>query len=207
MPTPTHALICDLETTDSEPHLQHAAILEVGAILCRWEPELPEVARASLVIRPAGTLGDHDVMWAQMPQVVRDMHTANGLWEEATIGPDAWNVTEADTAIARWLVTHAGADAVVALAGSGTSHLDHPFIKAHLPRLASRIGAYWTLDIGPFRRMLGLAGRADLLDLAGDVNAKPHRGLGDAELHLAEARRYLGLLQSIPQITAAQPSA
>lgn len=197
MSTPTHALVVDLETTDNDPYAPHSAILELGAILCRWEPELPEVARASLLIRPPGAQPDHDLMWSRMPQVVRDMHTANGLWREATSSGQAWDLTQADRAITSWVTEHIGTDARVPVTGSGVGHLDHPFIKAKLPQLAQRL-TYWPLDIGNVRRLLALAGRDDLVDLPTDVDAKPHRGLGDAELHLAETRRYLQLLGRIP---------
>lgn len=196
MSTPQYALVLDLETTDSDPYSAHAAILEVGAILCRWEPTLPEVARASLLIRPPGAQPDHDLMWSRMLPVVKDMHVANGLWREATSSDQAWDLTRADTAIAAWVRDQVG-DGLVPVTGSGVGHLDQPFIKAQMPRLAQRL-TYWPLDIGNVRRLLELAGRGDLVDMAGDVDAKPHRALGDAELHLAETRRYLQLLQQIP---------
>jgi oligoribonuclease (3'-5' exoribonuclease) len=200
MGTPTHILWLDLETTGSDPGDANAAILEVGAVITAWEPQLTELARASMVLRPAGSMADHDRLWAAMPQVVRDMHTVNGLWEEATTSPDAWSLLDADTAIAGWVAAHAG-EGQVALAGSGVGHLDLPFIKAYLPRLATRL-LYWPLDIGGTRRMLDLAGRQDLVDLKTDVDAKPHRALADVELHVAEARRYLGLLATIPHAPA-----
>lgn len=199
--TPQHLLWVDLETSGNDPSDALAAILEVGAIVTSWEPELPELARASMILRPPGSLADHDRLWAGMPDVVREMHTRNGLWEASTTDPDAWSLTDADTAISGWVRTHAG-EGLVALAGSGVGHLDMPFIKAYLPRLAGRL-TYWPLDIGGTRRMLDLAGRSDLVDLAGDVHAKPHRALADAELHVAEARRYLRLLAQIPR--AGQP--
>lgn len=196
MPIPTHVLWCDLETTDNDPYAHHAAILEIGAIVTLWDPQLTEVGRASMLIRPAGAQPDHDQMWAKMPTVVRDMHRASGLWEEATASDQAWNLVDADVSFADWLTGLVGTGPVP-VAGSGVGHLDLPFIKAHLPMTAARL-TYWPLDIGNVRRLLELAGRSDLVDLDTDVTAKPHRGLGDVELHVAEARRYLGLLGSIP---------
>ncbi len=192
---PTHLLWLDLETTSSEPTDAHAAVLEVGAILTTWEPDLPVIARASMIVRPPGLSGDHDRTWAQMLPVVRDMHDASGLWLEATTGTDAWNPSDADSAIHDWVVQHTGGEPIP-LAGSGVGHLDLPFVKAFMPRLASRL-TYWPLDIGNVLRMLDLAGRSDLVNLATDVDAKPHRALPDVELHVAEARRYLRLLDAI----------
>jgi len=194
-PQPAEVLVLDLETTDSDPYVDHAAILEIGAILCAWAPDLPEIARASLLVRPNGTDQDHTLMWQAMPPVVQQMHTTNGLWKEATTSDEAWGMGEADTALARWIAQHTTGP--VPLLGSGVGHLDQPFVKAFMPATATRL-KYWPIDIGNIRRGLDLAGRSDLVDIVGDVDAKPHRGLGDAELHLEEARRYLRLLGRIP---------
>ncbi len=192
---PQHLLWMDLESTTSDPTLPHAALLEVGAVITEWAPDLPEVARASMVIRPPGTAADHDRMWAAMPDVVRRMHTVNGLWEQATTDPDAWALHEADDAIAGWIRRHAGAERLP-IAGSGVGHLDLPFLKIFMPRVVHGL-TYWPLDIGSTRRMIELAGRPELLDLARDVEAKPHRGLADVLMHIDEARHYLRLLSSL----------
>lgn len=196
MSNPTHALWVDLESTDSDPYSDHAAILEVGAIITLFDPDLTEVARASMIIRPPGAQPEHDAIWQRMVPVVRQMHTDNGLWLEATTGETAWNIIEADQALRQWVHTHTGGTPVP-LAGSGVAHLDRPFVMAHLPHLSTQL-TYWHLDIGNVRRLLQLAGRDEHVDLATDVAAKPHRGLADVELHVAEARRYLQLLGSIP---------
>lgn len=188
----------DLETTGNEPRGLSASILEIGAVVTRG-PELDVIAEASMLIRPAGGRSEHDRLWAAMPQVVRDMHIASGLWQEATTSRDAWTIFDADAALHRWLRDELQLlnDGPIALAGAGVSHLDLPWIKHHMPRLASAI-LYWPMDISPLRRMLQYAGRDDLVDIARDVDAKPHRALADARLHVAEARRYLDLLRSIP---------
>lgn len=148
-----------------------------------------------MVIRPPGGPEHHHFIRTRMNPFVRDMHDGNGLWREATDGTEAWDLAGADTALRGWIAQHT--DGPVPLAGSGVGHLDLPFVKAFLPGVATRL-TYWPLDIGNIRRGLGLAGRDDLVDLDTDVNAKPHRGLGDVELHVAEGRRYLGLLAGIP---------
>lgn len=198
---PTHCLWIDLEATTTDPTLPYAAILEVGAVITRWEPDLPEVARASMVLRPPGSLGDHDRMWAQMDEIVRKMHTDNGLWEEATVGPDAWALHEADDAIAGWIRQHAG-ETRLPVCGSGVGHFDLPYLKVFMPRVAVGL-TYWPIDIGNLRRMVELAGRPELLDLPRDVDAKPHRGLADVLMHLDEARHYLRLLGSLQPLERA----
>lgn len=193
-------LWCDLETTGDEPRGIGASILEVGIVVTAG-PELNVLAEASMLIRPPGGRGEHDRMWAGMPQVVRDMHEKSGLWHAATNSPDAWTIYDADLAIGRWLrdELHLLDDGPIALAGAGVSHLDLPWIKAHMPRLASSV-LYWPMDISPLRRLLQYAGRDDLIDLARDVDAKPHRALADARLHVAEGRRYIEMLRSVPEV-------
>lgn len=194
-PNPTRVLVLDLETTDSDTRYEHAAILELGAIICEWNLDLTEVGRAEMLIRPNGTDQDHTLMWQAMPPVVQQMHTASGLWKEATTSDTAWGLAEADAAFANWLRERT--DGPVPVVGSGVGHLDLPFIKRFMPATATRL-TYWPIDSGNVRRALELAGRSDLVDLVTDVDAKPHRALGDAELHLAELRRYLQLLSRIP---------
>lgn len=197
-PQPSKVLWIDLETTDTDPYSDHAAILEIGAIITDWSPDLNELARASLLIRPSGAQPEHDLMWARMDPFVQQMHRTSGLWQEATSSDQAWGLIQADDAFAQWITEEVGEERIP-IAGSGVGHLDLPFVKAHMPRTASRL-TYWPLDTGNVRRILDLAGRSDLVDLATDVDAKPHRGLDDIELHVAEARRYLRLLAQIPRL-------
>jgi oligoribonuclease (3'-5' exoribonuclease) len=199
---PTHGLVLDLETTDSDPTAPHAEILEIGAIVVRYTTELEDIARASLLIRPPGLQSDHDLIWSKMPKPVQDMHAASGLWAEATHSDDAWSIHDADRAFAEWLIETTGSTDPVPLIGSGVAHLDRPFVHDYMPQTFSRL-TYWLVDIGNVRRMLELAGRHDHVDLVGDVDAKPHRALGDAEMHLLEARRYLQLLGTLPALEPA----
>lgn len=186
----------DLETTQSDPDHQWGAPLEVGVVLVRNEPELPEVARANLVIRPPGNTQDHELMWQAMVPEVRAMHDANGLWREATHSDEAWRVDEADASLGQWLGDRTGGQPVV-FAGSGVAHLDRPWLLRWFPATFSW-GKYYVADFGSVRRALQMAGRDDLVNLQRDVMAKPHRALGDAEMHVAEARVYLKLLGQLP---------
>lgn len=188
-------LFCDIEATGLDPREYGASILEVGLILTTG-PELTEVATANLLIRPAGSTMDLDRLWTSMPTEVQEMHTANGLWAEVN-NPDsgAWLAHEGDSALANWL-TNKGVTEPIPLAGSGVGHYDLQWIKVHMPALAARL-AYWTIDIGVMRRLLQYAGRDDLVDLPTDVDAKPHRALPDARLHVAEGRRHLAALSEL----------
>lgn len=199
MPTtssqPTELLFLDLEATGDDERT--SPIIEAAGIIVAWEPGLPEISRGSMVIRPPGSSADHDRLWAGMLPVIRDMHHASGLWTEATVGTDAWDPQQADTALARWISEHTTGP--VPLAGSGVGHYDHRFVRQQLPRVAGLL-TYWPVDFGSVRRALQLAGRDDLVNLPRDVYGKPHRAMADVELHLAEAREHLALLGSIPRL-------
>jgi oligoribonuclease (3'-5' exoribonuclease) len=134
--------------------------------------------------------------------VVQQMHHDSGLWAEATTSPDAWDMLNVDDALTGWVLDNIGGDQRVPVAGSGVGHLDLPFVKVFLPRLSTRL-TYWPVDTGNVRRLIQLAGRDDLVDMATDVDAKPHRALPDVELHVAEARRYLQLIARLPQAAGA----
>lgn len=189
---PDYLLAFDLETTGLDPHAPNAYVLEVGAVLVKPQPPFDVIAEASLVLHPPT---DPVKLWASMDPVVRQMHAESGLWE-ATQQSDAWDGLQADRAIHDWLAGHA--EGVVALAGSGVAAFDLQWARRHLPLTASRL-AYFSFDVSPIRRLLELVDRMDLVDKVTDVDSKPHRGLADARLHLAELRRYAHLLQSIPR--------
>lgn len=201
-------LVFDLETTGLDETPLDASLLEFGGLLCRETPELPIIAEANLVIRPPGGQLDHDRIWAGMPDVARRMHLDNGLWAEATTRPaaDSWSAWEADTALCQWLDQHVPAGQLVRAAGSGVSHTDQRWARRHLPQLHERL-TYWSYDAGTVRRMLELAGRGDHVDLAGDVDAKPHRALEDARMHRVELVRYLDLLRRLPPPGPGWPTA
>lgn len=191
-------LFCDTETTGLDPHATRAAMLEAAFIITEG-PELEVRAEANLIIRPAGNSQDHDTLWASMEPVVREMHEANGLWHEATLGGSAWSTHDADDAIAAWL-TEQGITSPIPLAGSGVERLDRPWINAFLPRVASRL-TYWALDISPQRRTMQYAGRLDLIESEVEKSLaenRNHRALDDVRLYVDEARRYMRLYRSMP---------
>lgn len=194
-----HVLVVDLETTTlAAPHEPGSTVLEVGAILCKADPDLTVVAEASLVVRPQGGQEEIHRLWAGMLPFVQEMHTRSGLWAEATTSDDAWQVWEADSALASWLTGRIPDGGAVALAGAGVGHFDDRWLHHHFPALRAHL-TYWNIDASSFRRTLELAGRRDLVRLAQDVEAKPHRALPDARLHREELRYYVRLLQALPE--------
>jgi oligoribonuclease len=185
-----YVLVLDLETSGHDERAYEASLLEFGAILCRDDAELTQVGTAAQVIRPPMP----EKTWATMPDVVRQMHTENGLWTEALTGGAMAGVV--DQQFAAWLAQVAG-DSQVALAGSGVSHFDDRWLRVHMPLTFARL-TYWSIDAGVVRRFLQYARRDDLARLEQDVHAKPHRAFADAQLHLEEMRYYLRLIASIP---------
>lgn len=192
-------LIADLETTGLDPDSNH--VLEFGAVLTTGV-ELTVRGEASLVIRPPGGTTEHDKMYAAMPPEVREMHRANGLWEEATTGDGAWNIHDADMALCEWLdgkLRECEHDGLVALAGSGVERFDRPWINRHFPKLAQRF-FYRAVDVSPQRMTMDYCGRLDLCDpLMVDSDTRPHRALLDCRLEVDEIRGYMHLYQSFPR--------
>jgi oligoribonuclease (3'-5' exoribonuclease) len=179
---PRFRLWCDLETTGLEWDGPSAAILEAAFVLTTVD--LVEVASASAVVSPPGASQDHDALWASMPEVVRQMHRDNGLWQEATRGGTPMLHVEPE--LLGWLDEHgAVAGSQVWLAGSGVAHFDRFWVQAHMPRLASRLDAYYTLDVGEVRRALHDAG----VRLPGEpAQPKVHRAVPDVRYALELGR-------------------
>ena len=185
-------LVLDLEDSGNDDvRAPHASLLELGAILCRDDFKLTPVRSTSHLIRPKSPLET----WSEMDPFVRDMHTRSGLW--AQMLKDGKPATAVDEQFARWLDDLTDGCTDVVLAGSGVSHHDQPWLRAHMPTTNARL-RFGTLDAGVIRRGLQFARRGDLVNLDRDVHAKPHRAHADAELHRAELVGYLQLLAQIP---------
>lgn len=196
---PDFFLCMDYETTVLEPYAPNAHILEYGAILVRAEaPTFPEVARANMILNPGG---DRAKLWATMPLIVRDMHTASGLWE-ATSTENAWSITDADKAIRDWLVEKVGGMTArdgrlpqIAVCGSGVAAFDVPWMRAHMPQLTSVVH-YRPMDTSPIHTLLEVIGRHDLVERF--ASEPTHRALPDAQRGLDELRLFAELFGRLP---------
>ncbi|WP_146149625.1 hypothetical protein [Kineococcus rhizosphaerae] len=185
-------LVLDLEDSgNADVRETGASLLEVGGILCRDDTDLTPIDAISLLVCPVHP-GE---TWSTMVPVVCEMHTKSGLWVEAV--RDGAPVEDIDQRLAAWLDHRTGGCTDVVLAGSGVSHHDQPWLRAHLPATNTRL-RFGTLDAAVIRRGLQFARRNDLVDLERDLHAKPHRALADAELHRAELVGYLRMLSRIP---------
>lgn len=167
-------MFIDLETlgTDVEYHPP----IEIGVAIVR---------RDDLQVAESYSYVTHLDDAAEMPQVVRDMHTKNGLLEECY-------ASDMDIAFADYHLSNV-LDRLMEgkhmpFAGSGVLHFDRKFINRWMPETAKRI-TYWAYDVGVVRRFSQWAG-GKVLD-----GSKSHRALDDALWHAQEAAFYMQLLR------------
>ena len=168
----------DLETTGNRPEDK---IIEIGAILT--DRDLQELSYKSIVVRT-----DPETV-VLMDPAVHEMHSANGLIEEALDSRDL--LYAADRIMEKWIKQYTSNDHIP-LGGSGVSHFDRFYIKKDLPKF-NRYLAYWAYDTGVIRRTLKLFGiDASFADTSGD---KTHRASDDISAHVEEMRRYREMFQ------------
>lgn len=167
-------MFIDLETlgTDVEYHPP----IEVGVAIVR---------RDNLQVDLAMQWPVHLEEGMDMPKVVRDMHTKNGLLDdcyESTI-----TIEDVDRELA-YQLDRLMDGKHMPFAGSGVLHFDRKFIDRWMPLTSKRI-TYWAYDVGVVRRFTQWAG-GKVLD-----GSKSHRALDDALWHAQEAAFYMQLLK------------
>ena len=175
-----HLLWLDLETTGSDESKD--CIIEVGAILTT--EDLHIIAELQWVLSPT----DEALGRLLRNDVVREMHTANGLLDHVLAGA-GMKPHQAAKDMLTWLEINGAKQGHVALAGSGVAHFDRRFLDRYMPQV-SRFLRYWVIDIGVIRRAHGMWVGTEV-SAAND--AKTHRALDDARCHLAEALAFRDL--------------
>lgn len=175
-------LFCDLETTGVDADLD--SIIEVGIALYSW-PAFEEVGALSIVVKPTAIarerMDDNDI--------VRNMHKANGLYDEIERGVTSEEADEIiDGLLAKFGTRSSGH---IPLAGSGVTHFDRRFIKRYLPKFDGRL-THWAYDVGVLRRMFILAGAR-----YADDSGKTHRALDDARVHAEEFAFYMDAIRTM----------
>lgn len=179
----------DIETTGLD--LEHDDVLELACLVTN--DHLAEVARYHAVVAACRE-------FYAMPEVVRDMHTKNGLWAESN-GPRAKPLIAIDIELAAFLREHAvkiewDDDVVPAasikkitrpqLAGNGI-HFDRAFLRRCLPRAEAELH-YRQLDVTSVGELL-----RRFWPSLHDGRPQPitaHRAIPDVEESLAVARHY-----------------
>lgn len=178
----------DLETTGSQ---DSDLVIEIGALIT--DRQMNEIEAKEFVL-PIPEDSE-----ANLPDVVRTMHTVNGLLEDCKKvewPADSENVWIArikmmsaiDIELSNWVKKFNGTNHMM-FAGSGISHFDRKYVERDLPLLNKRL-TYFHMDIGVVRRFLELADIQLTVNynMSGD---KSHRALDDARLHAYEAKRFL----------------
>lgn len=184
----------DLETTggingDQADH----AILECGAILTDGLGEIDFMVN---------TVFDHskeDIQsWLDeslMDEVVIDMHTSSGLFEDIlTMEDEARISVELFDAKLAAALREKGQPGEFILAGSGVARFDREFLRLFMPETFSMLH-YREVDVSSMRTMLQVSEHSDLI-MAPKKEDVAHRGLTDAMCHLEEYKQYLTFVDS-----------
>ena len=159
----------DLETTGSE--LKGNCIIEVGAAIT--DMSLNVLDARTYTVNP-GTF------MFKMDDVVREMHTKNGLLAE--IYKSDQHIGTVDKELAEWIRKYNGSNHM-AFAGSGVGHFDRKFIRRDMPLLDKRL-THWSLDVGVLRRVFKYL----LFAPEWPEDNKSHRALDDVYFHIEEMR-------------------
>lgn len=173
----THYLWTDLETTGLDPSFD--CIIEGAWILT--DQNFDELGMVTYVIEPSHTLA-----MDQLPPIVREMHTANGLLQDLKeiAQPLEWVEGEILDMLSSF-------DAFACrLSGSGVGHLDKPFLARHMPVLMQAL-PYPVLDVGVIRRFMRDTIGANIDEVLPEhvrSGSKTHRAPADVQMHLEEAR-------------------
>lgn len=188
-PLPRFLLWLDLETTSLDP--ANTSVLEAFWELTDWN--LAPVASGHGVRRCVG-----DGALPPMDDFVREMHAKSGLIDACLDGTVAPPVGGAAGTMARLARLLDGIDVDVPLAGSGVSHFDRLVLAEQYPDVASRL-TYWSLDLGPIRRLAEGTGYADLALPAVDI---AHRAEADVRRAQAEYRQWRAVFDIARDATA-----
>lgn len=174
----------DLECSGSDERFDE--IIEIGAVLT--DSNLVVCSDPfEIVVRPSTFAFER----MANNEIVREMHLANGLYEECGAAPDS--IVDAESKMLKWFDENDVDQEKrrVILSGSGVSHFDRKFIHRWMPD-AEQFMVYPHIDIGVVRRFLDMSG---VLPDSEKPPNKNHRALADAYLHLDEAIRYRTLVR------------
>jgi oligoribonuclease len=178
----------DLETTGLDKDQDQ--ILEVGIIITDFDLNKLDGYQEVIKLTKAGAerIRGNDY--------VKQMHQANGLIKESISA--TLTLPEVEAEIVAWLKDETAFDkGEFMLCGSGNAAFDFPWIKQHMPQLASWVH-YAPGDVGIFRRMVRLFNKNQ--DVIGTPATsldpdKGHRSMADLEYYIEEARLYRDWVQ------------
>lgn len=182
---PRRLVWLDLESTGfTELHrkmvYQHR-ILELGVVIT--DERFDVLAQLCVVVHH-----DLEVILPLCDEVVRRMHTSNGLF--ADVAASKIDLAEAQQQILSFLAEHRVLAKASPLCGSGIQ-FDRMFLEAQLPDLNAHLH-YRNLDISAVKEFL-----KTISTEFEPVKRKSHRALDDILESVAEARTYRDLLAPI----------
>jgi oligoribonuclease len=164
----------DCEMTGLE--LARDALVEVACIVT--DADLTELDDGvSVVIRPP------DAPFAQMPDVVREMHTASGLLEEI---PQGGTLAAAEDAVLAYVKAHVPESGKAPLAGSSV-YVDRGFLARDMPTLDDWLH-YRLIDVSSLKE-LARRWYPRIYFNSPEKNGG-HRALADIRESIAELRYY-----------------
>lgn len=177
---PTTEIIVDFETTGID--LDTLLVIEAGVI--GVDDDLGDTFFID-------TMVEHGTPQEALAQIAADpflvnMHTENGIVDdlERMISGDCVGMTLAT--LEQSILDRLPETGKVALGGSGVSHFEREIIRLHMPTLHERLYPFPD-DVGIERRSYRRANKRNLVSV---IESKTHRGLGDAQVHLAEIRAF-----------------
>ncbi len=170
--TADRILWLDLETTDLD--VLRCQVLEVGCVLTKgFADGLEVVGEFSSPVWPLFGEAALEVM----PEPVRAMHRASGLWE-ACLADEYMDCALVEMSWMTWL-RRWGVDkepAALVVGGSGVDRFDIPIIERVFPTVA-RLFHWRRLDISAMKLLLN---ELDCADLIPKQDGVAHRALADA---------------------------
>lgn len=172
----------DVETTGLE-----GRILEIGVL--RTRADLTVIDNfVSLVGPPLST-----EELAELPQIVLEMHTKNGLIRELAMTPGLPGAAEVDNVLQWWLMERGRGGDPKYLAGSSV-HFDLARMKEHLPRSAASFH-YRLADVSALREFVRRWAPQHTEPVEALPQRKQHRVVPDLDDSLMLARYYQGVLK------------
>jgi oligoribonuclease len=152
------------------------ALVEVACVVT--DAELVELdSGVTVVIRPP------DAPFENMPQVVRDMHTASGLIEEI---PRGTTIEAAQALVLDYIRSHVPEPRKAPLAGSSV-YVDRGFLARDMPELDAYLH-YRLIDVSSIKELVRRWYPRVYFSSPAKVGG--HRALADARESIAELRYY-----------------
>ncbi len=156
--------------------LANDALVEIACVVT--EADLTELdAGVSLVIRPP------EAALTQMPEVVREMHTASGLLTDL---PGGTTVADAEAEVLAYVRSHVPDGRRAPLAGSSV-YVDRGFIARDMPGLDAHLH-YRLVDVSSIKELTRRW--YPRVYFNGPEKRGNHRALGDIRDSIAELRYY-----------------